>query len=74
MALAGQCLRPGADALVVSKLDRLSRSMLDFAGIMAAAQSQSWGMVALDVNVDTTTPAGEMVANVMATFAQSSGG
>ncbi len=59
-----------ADALVVSKLDRLSRSMLDFAGIMAAAQSQSWGMVALDVNVDTTTPAGEMVANVMATFAQ----
>ena len=59
-----------ADALVVSKLDRLSRSMLDFAGLMAAAQRHSWGLVALDVNVDTTTPAGEMVANVMATFAQ----
>ncbi len=59
-----------ADALVVAKLDRLSRSMLDFAGIMAQAQKQAWGMVALDVNVDTTTASGEMMANVMAAFAQ----
>lgn len=44
--------------------------MLDFASIMATAQKQSWGVVALDVNVDTTTPAGEMMANVLATFAQ----
>jgi DNA invertase Pin-like site-specific DNA recombinase len=44
--------------------------MLDFSKIMAAAQKQSWGVVALDVAVDTTTPAGEMMANVMATFAQ----
>lgn len=29
-----------ADALVVAKLDRLSRSLLDFAGLMARAQSQ----------------------------------
>ncbi len=62
--------RGESDALVVAKLDRLSRSMLDFASIMATAQKQSWGVVALDVNVDTTTPAGEMMANVMATFAQ----
>jgi len=33
---------------------------------MAVAQRQSWGLVALDVNVDTTTPAGE----AMGTFAQ----
>lgn len=44
--------------------------MVDFAGLMATASRSSWGVVALDVNVDTTTPAGEMVANVMATFAQ----
>jgi DNA invertase Pin-like site-specific DNA recombinase len=60
----------GADALVVAKLDRLSRSMLDFASIMAAAQKQGWAMVALDCAVDTTTPAGEAMANVLATFAQ----
>lgn len=59
-----------ARALVVSKLDRLSRSMVDFAGLMAKAQKQSWGIVALDVAVDTTTPSGEAMANVMAAFAQ----
>jgi DNA invertase Pin-like site-specific DNA recombinase len=64
-------LREGdASALVVAKLDRLSRSMLDFAKVMAAAQKQSWALVALDVAVDTSTPAGEAMANVMATFAQ----
>src|SRR5215218_1347782 len=37
---------------------------------MAKAQKQSWALVALDCAVDTTTPAGEAMANVMATFAQ----
>lgn len=62
--------RGDARALVVAKLDRLSRSMLDFAAVMTTAQKQSWALVALDVNVDTTTPAGEAMAHVMATFAQ----
>jgi DNA invertase Pin-like site-specific DNA recombinase len=62
--------RGEASALVVAKLDRLSRSMLDFAGIMEMAQKQGWALVALDVSVDTTTPAGEAMAHVMATFAQ----
>jgi DNA invertase Pin-like site-specific DNA recombinase len=59
-----------ANALVVAKLDRLSRSMLDFTGLMAKAQKQGWALVALDCAVDTTTPAGEAMANVLATFAQ----
>lgn len=59
-----------ASALVVAKLDRLSRSMPDFAGLMDAAQRQSWALVALDLGVDTSTPSGEMIANVLATFAQ----
>ncbi len=64
-ALAG--LEAGdADALVVSKLDRLSRSMLQFAGLMERAAKQGWRVVALNVNVDTSTPAGKMlVQNVM---------
>src|SRR5450755_1488397 len=60
----------GASGLVVAKLDRLSRSMLDFTAIMATAQKQGWALVALDCAVDTTTPAGEAMANVLATFAQ----
>jgi DNA invertase Pin-like site-specific DNA recombinase len=44
--------------------------MLDFTALMAQAQKQSWALVALDCAVDTTTPAGEAMANVLATFAQ----
>jgi DNA invertase Pin-like site-specific DNA recombinase len=61
---------PEAEALVVAKLDRLSRSLVDFAGIMERARRKGWSLAALDIGVDTTTPAGAMVANVMATFAQ----
>ena len=69
--LALEGLRSGkADALVVAKLDRLSRSMLDFTALMATAQKQGWALVALDCAVDTTTPADEAMANVLATFAQ----
>jgi len=59
-----------AKALVAAKLDRLSRSMLDFTGLMATAQKQGWALVALDCAVDTTTPAGEAMASVLAVFAQ----
>jgi DNA invertase Pin-like site-specific DNA recombinase len=62
--------RGDAEGLVVAKLDRLSRSMLDFTAIMSRAQRESWALVALDCAVDTTTPAGEAMANVLATFAQ----
>jgi DNA invertase Pin-like site-specific DNA recombinase len=37
---------------------------------MAEAQKQGWALVALDCAVDSTTPAGEAMANVLATFAQ----
>src|SRR3954470_9704778 len=59
-----------ASALVVAKLDRLSRSMIDFTALMGRAQKQGGALVALDCAVDTTTPAGEAMANVLATFAQ----
>jgi DNA invertase Pin-like site-specific DNA recombinase len=59
-----------ADALVVAKLDRLSRSLLDFAALMEDARKGGWALVILDLGVDTTTPSGELIANVMATFAQ----
>lgn len=62
--------RKKADTLVVAKLDRLSRSILDFAALMDQASRERWALVALDLGVDTTTPQGELMANVMATFAQ----
>lgn len=59
-----------ADGLIVSKLDRLSRSLLDFSSLMERSRKKGWTLVALDLGVDTSTPAGEMMANVLATFSQ----
>lgn len=71
LAAALQAVATGeADALVVAKLDRLSRSLHDFAGLMAKAQAEDWNLVALDLGFDTASPAGEFMANVMASAAQ----
>ena len=60
----------GASALVVSKLDRLARSVHDFAGLVRLAEKQGWGIVALDLGVDMTTPTGGLLANVTASVAE----
>lgn len=57
-------------ALVVAKVDRLSRSLADFANLMARAERNGWAVVALDLGVDMRTPAGEMLAAVVAATAQ----
>lgn len=59
-----------AASLVVAKLDRLSRSLMDFAGLMDRSRRRGWGLVALDLGVDSGTPSGEMLASVLAVFAQ----
>jgi DNA invertase Pin-like site-specific DNA recombinase len=59
-----------AKILAVSKLDRLSRSLSDFAGLLERAGDGGWAIVALDLGVDMTTPAGELVANVLASVAR----
>ena len=82
-ALSGKTLnRPGmatalaavesgaASTIVVAKLDRLSRSLVDFASLMARAQTNHWNLVALDLGIDLATAAGEFMANVMASAAQ----
>jgi DNA invertase Pin-like site-specific DNA recombinase len=71
LGVALRALADGAaDALVVAKLDRLSRSVLDFAGIMETAAAEGWSLVVIDLGVDTTTPNGELVANIMISMAQ----
>jgi DNA invertase Pin-like site-specific DNA recombinase len=62
--------RGGADTLLAVRVDRLSRSVADFAGLMVRAERCRWSLVALDLGVDTTTPAGDLMANVLASVAQ----
>lgn len=59
-----------SQTLVVAKLDRLSRSLLDFATLMDRARRERWELVVLDIAIDTSTPSGALMANVMAAFAE----
>jgi DNA invertase Pin-like site-specific DNA recombinase len=62
--------RGDADLLVSVRLDRLSRSVRDFVGLLDRSKRQGWALVCLDLNVDTSSPAGDLMANVMASVAQ----
>jgi DNA invertase Pin-like site-specific DNA recombinase len=65
-----QLAKGQASVLVVSKLDRLSRSLLDFASLMDRAKREGWSLVVLDLGIDMSTPSGQLMANVMASFAE----
>ncbi|MGC7152977.1 recombinase family protein [Paenarthrobacter ureafaciens] len=60
----------GADILCVAKLDRISRSVHQGSGLIDRAQRKGWSLVALDFGLDMSTPAGEMVSNVLLSTAQ----
>lgn len=62
-------IRPG-DTLCCAKLDRLARSTLDFANLMARAKAERWTLVLLDLGVDMSTPMGKFVADIMAAVAE----
>ena len=62
--------RRDVDGIVVAKLDRLSRSVVDFAGVLELARAKKWALIAIDLGVDTSSPTGELVANVMMSVAQ----
>ena len=64
------CRSGEATGILVGKLDRLSRSLVDFAALLAEAQAKGFNVVALDLGVDLSTPAGEFLASVMASAAQ----
>lgn len=55
---------------MVSKLDRLSRSVHDFSGLLEKARKEGWGLMVVDLGIDTLTPPGELVANVTAATSQ----
>jgi DNA invertase Pin-like site-specific DNA recombinase len=62
--------RGDAEVLIVAKLDRLSRSLVDFAQLMALAQQEGWSVNALDIGVDTSSINGELIANIIMALAQ----
>lgn len=59
-----------ADFLLSIRLDRVSRSVADFAGLLDRSTERGWGLVLLSPNIDTTDPAGRFTGNVLASAAQ----
>jgi DNA invertase Pin-like site-specific DNA recombinase len=59
-----------AGALMVVRLDRLSRSLGDFAQTIDRARRCGWTLVILDPAIDMTSPWGEALAGMGAVWAQ----
>ncbi|KQQ43084.1 hypothetical protein ASF50_03560 [Nocardioides sp. Leaf307] len=55
-----------AEVLAVAALDRLSRSVLDTAGLLVRAEQEGWHLVALADGVDTTRDRDPLVAHIQA--------
>lgn len=61
-------LREG-DALVVTKLDRLARSMRDLLDIVDRVKAKGAALRILNMNLDTSTATGELMLNVLGAVA-----
>lgn len=59
-----------AQALYVTRLDRLARSTRDFLSIIDRSNQSGWRLVMLDLGLDTTTANGRFVMTVMSAMAE----
>ncbi|MFK0689530.1 recombinase family protein [Mesorhizobium sp. IMUNJ 23033] len=58
------------DILVVTRLDRLARSVADLCQIVARLEAKKVGLKILDMAIDTTTPTGRLLLNLVGSIAQ----
>jgi DNA invertase Pin-like site-specific DNA recombinase len=59
-----------ADALIVTRIDRLARSTSDFLSIVDVATKHGWRLILLDLNLDTSSYQGRFVTTVMSALAE----
>ncbi|HXA29434.1 MAG TPA: recombinase family protein [Candidatus Angelobacter sp.] len=62
--------RGDASGIVVPRLDRLSRSVHDFSGLLRRSRREGWQLVLADLGLDLTTPTGELIATILAALAE----
>ncbi len=58
------------DCIVVYKIDRLSRSLMDFARIMATLEANGVSVVSVTQQFNTTSSMGRLTLNILLSFAQ----
>ena len=56
--------------VVAYKLDRISRSLLDFANLMAGFEQQGVAFVSVTQEFDSSMPVGRLTLNILSSFAQ----
>ena len=59
-----------ASALVVARLDRITRSLLAWAELVERSRRKGWAIVAVAEGFDLSTESGELAAGVLAVVAQ----
>jgi DNA invertase Pin-like site-specific DNA recombinase len=60
----------GDDHVIVTKLDRLARSVIDLGNILKTIDEAGASIQIVDLGVDTSTPTGKLMLNVMGSIAQ----
>ena len=63
-------LRDGQDSVVITRLDRLGRSVINLRGLADTLASRAIGLVVIEQNLDTTTAGGRMFFTVMSAIAE----
>ncbi len=58
------------DVLMVTRLDRLARSVLDLNTISQELQTKGVDLIATEQNIDTTTPTGRLMFNMLGAIAE----
>ncbi len=58
------------DSIIVTKLDRLARSVADLVGITERMRDKGATLVILDMNLDTSSPTGKLMLNLLGSIAQ----
>ncbi len=58
------------DIIVIYKLDRLSRSLVDFMNLADVFEQHNVSFVSVTQDINTSTSAGRMMMNILMTFAQ----
>jgi site-specific DNA recombinase len=58
------------DVVVIYKLDRLSRSLMDFARLMELFETHKVALVSITQKLDTSTSMGRLILNILMSFAE----
>jgi len=59
-----------AEVLIAAKVDRISRSVLDFAELADRSERNGWQLLTLDVPLDPATHYGKLMRTMLAAFAE----